>query len=302
MITGTLFNIQKFSIHDGPGIRTTLFFKGCPMRCAWCHNPESFSLKPELLHNKEKCTLCGECAKNCVDGSITIKDNKLNINNQIFSGDENIIDECVNNALTIAGKIYTIEDALEEALKDKIFYEESGGGVTLSGGECLTQINFVEELLKRLKAGNIHTTIDTCGYVPTDYFKRIAPYTDLFLYDIKLIDRKAHKNFTGVDNSLIIENLKYLGSLKANIFLRLPIIIGVNATEEHIKNIITLLEENNINVEQVNLLPYHSIAAGKYDKLNLPYNKNAFSVPTSEELNKYKSILEEKNYSVIIGG
>ncbi|MBN2897497.1 MAG: glycyl-radical enzyme activating protein, partial [Clostridia bacterium] len=143
MLTATIFNIQKFSVHDGPGIRTTFFFKGCPLRCAWCHNPESLSPKPELLRNKEKCVGCGECARHCKDGAITLSDGDIHIDNTKFQGDESILDECIYNALSIAGKEYSVENALSEALKDVVFYEQSGGGVTLSGGECLMQIDFV---------------------------------------------------------------------------------------------------------------------------------------------------------------
>lgn len=148
MLTATLFNIQKFSVHDGPGIRTTFFFKGCPLRCAWCHNPESLAVKPELLRHKEKCTLCGECVIHCKDGSITMKDGDIHIDNKLFDGSEDILDECLKNALSIAGRPYTLEEVMKEALKDEVFYQESAGGVTLSGGECMMQIDFVEAFLK----------------------------------------------------------------------------------------------------------------------------------------------------------
>lgn len=300
MLTATLFNIQKFSVHDGPGIRTTFFFKGCPLRCAWCHNPESLAVKPELLHNKEKCTRCGACAKNCRDGSIQMVNGAIQIDNRLFDGDEEILDECLQNALSIAGRSYSLEDVTKIALKDQVFYDESGGGVTLSGGECLMQIDFVEAFLKRLKEKGIHTTVDTCGHVPTTSMARIAPYTDLFLYDLKHTDIEDHKVFTNVDNRLIINNLKYLSQVGANIFLRLPIIIGFNATNQHIEKVIELLED--IEVAQINLLPYHAIGQGKYDRLNLAYDINAFAVPSDEQLNKFKSIFTSKNLKVIIGG
>lgn len=300
MLTATLFNIQKFSVHDGPGIRTTFFFKGCPLRCAWCHNPESLAVKPELLHNKEKCTGCSECADNCKDGSITMKDGKISINNKLFDGNEDILDECLQNALAIAGTTYTLEQAMKEALKDQVFYEESGGGVTLSGGECLMQIDFVEAFLKRLKEKKIHTTVDTCGHVPQEHFERILPYVDLFLYDVKHTDIEGHKEFTNVNNELIINNLRYLSNQGANIFLRLPIIVGVNATNEHIHQIVDLLD--TVKVNQINLLPYHSIGQGKYDRLNIAYDKEAFAAPSDEQLNKFKSIFTSKKLSVMIGG
>lgn len=300
MLTATLFNIQKFSVHDGPGIRTTFFFKGCPLRCAWCHNPESLSVKPELLRHKEKCMLCGECATHCKDGSISIKNGDIHIDNNLFDGSEDILDNCIKNALSIAGKSYTLDQVLKEALKDEIFYKESGGGVTLSGGECLMQIDFVEAFLKRLKDRKIHTTIDTCGHVPQSYFERILPFSDLFLYDLKHTDIRTHKKFTGVDNQLIIDNLKYLSHKGATIFLRLPIIVGVNGHNQYIQQVIKLLE--NISVDQINLLPYHSIGEGKYERLNLAYDKAAFGPPSDEQLNQFKSIFTSKKFNVVIGG
>lgn len=300
MLTATLFNIQKFSVHDGPGIRTTFFFKGCPMRCAWCHNPESLAVKAELLLNREKCTRCGDCASNCKDGSITMVGGEVVINNKLFDGNDDILDECLQNALSIAGTTYTLDQAVKEALKDQVFYEESGGGVTLSGGECLMQIDFVEAFLKRLKEKNIHTTIDTCGHVPTEYFERILPYVDLFLYDLKHTDIEGHKEFTNVDNQLILTNLKFLSQQGAPLHLRLPIIVGVNATNTHIEQVATLL--NDIKVTQINLLPYHSIGQGKYDRLNLAYDKEAFAAPSDEQLNKFKALFISKNLSVVIGG
>ena len=300
MLTASIFNIQKFSVHDGPGIRTTFFFKGCPLRCAWCHNPESLSTKAELLHNKEKCSQCGACVQNCKDGSITMVDGDIHIDNTKFQGDEDILDECQQNALSIAGKHYTLDQALKEALKDQVFYEESGGGVTLSGGECLMQIDFVEAFLKRLKDQRIHTTIDTCGHVPQDYLERILPYVDLFLYDLKHTDIEGHKTFTNVDNQLILDNLQYLSDQRARVFLRLPIIVGVNATNEHIHQTMAILK--NIKVEQINLLPYHSIGEGKYDRLGLEYAKEAFQVPSNDLLNSFKTLFASKNISVEIGG
>ena len=300
MLTATLFNIQKFSVHDGPGIRTTFFFKGCPMRCAWCHNPESLAVKPELLLNKEKCNRCGECVSNCKDKSITMVNGNINVDNKLFNGDDDILDDCLQNALSIAGKSYTVDQVVNEAIKDQVFYEESGGGVTLSGGECLMQIDFVEAFLKRLKEKNIHTTIDTCGHVPTEYFERILPYVDLFLYDLKHTDIEDHKEFTNVDNQLILVNLKFLSQQNTSLHLRLPIIVGVNATNFHIEQVISLLDE--INVKQINLLPYHSIGQGKYDRLNLAYDKEAFTAPSDEQLNKFKALFASKNLSVVIGG
>ena len=300
MLQATIFNIQKFSVHDGPGIRTTFFFKGCPLRCAWCHNPESLSFKPELMHNREKCTQCGACVQFCNDGSITMSDDGIHIDNSKFHGDESILDECIYNALSIVGKRYSVEDAVNIALKDVVFYEQSGGGVTLSGGECLSQIDFVEAFVKQLKAHHIHVTIDTCGHVPYAHIKRVLPYVDLFLYDLKHIDENHHKSFTSVGNQHIIENLKKLSKENTRIFLRIPIIVGVNATHAHMKNVASLIE--TISVEKINLLPYHAIGEGKYKRLGMTYDKTAFQVPSTQLLEEFKIIFASKKLSVEIGG
>lgn len=300
MLKATIFNIQKFSVHDGPGIRTTFFFKGCPMRCAWCHNPESLAVKAELLHNKEKCVQCGACAKCSEDGAISMSKGQVHINNSLFNGNDDCLDNCLHGALTIAGKDYSIEEALKEALKDQVFYDQSSGGVTLSGGECLMQIDFVEAFLKQLKSKGIHTTIDTCGHVPEESFKRILPYVDLFLYDLKHTNIEDHKKYTAVDNRLILSNLAFLSSQGAHVHLRLPIIVGVNATNQHLKDVIQHI--SSLNIEQVNLLPYHAIGEGKYNRLNLDFDKGAFAPPSNKELNAFKELFETINLSVVIGG
>jgi pyruvate formate lyase activating enzyme len=198
IMKASIFNIQKFSIHDGPGIRTTVFFKGCPLQCIWCHNPESQNSGKEILYDKNKCTLCGSCIKICQNNAIEIKDNDLEMNMDkcTFCGDCTV--SCINSARQIAGKEYTMDEVMKEVLKDRVFYKNSKGGVTLSGGEPLIYAAFVEELLMKLKKENIHTAVDTCGAVDFKVLERISEYTDLFLYDIKSTDEEKHILYTGV--------------------------------------------------------------------------------------------------------
>lgn len=295
----SIFNIQKFSIHDGPGIRTTVFFKGCPLQCIWCHNPESQNLGKEILYDKNKCTLCGSCIKICQNNAIELKDNDLEINMDkcTFCGDCTVC--CINSAKQIAGKEYTVDEVMKEVLKDRVFYKNSKGGVTLSGGEPLIYAAFVEELLMELKKENIHTAVDTCGAVDFKVLERISEYTDLFLYDIKSTDEEKHILYTGVSNKNIINNLINLSKIHNNINLRLPIIEGINADENHIFEILKLIK--NTNIKKINLLPYHDIAMHKYEKLGRKYYEY-MKRPADEKLKRYIDIIEKEGYRVKIGG
>lgn len=286
-MTGTIFNIQKFSIHDGPGIRTTVFFKGCPLRCLWCHNPESQNPAPEMLVDPDKCTHCGACRAVCPSPEKCI-----------FCG--KCVVACVNGAREIAGRKYTVDEVVEIVMQDEVFYRQSGGGATLSGGEPLTQIDFAEELLRRLKENEIHTAVDTCGAVPFSALERAARYADLFLYDIKLMDDEKHKRFTGASNRLILENLRRLAAIRAHIHVRMPIIEGVNADMGHIEKTIEFL--NGLEIEQVSLLPYHDFASGKYKKLGRVYEGEKMAVPADERMEQFRLAFERAGYRAGIGG
>lgn len=328
MNSAVIFNIQRFSLHDGPGIRTTVFFKGCPLKCQWCHNPEGLNNKIEFLHNKDKCSLCGECVKRCPKSAICIIDEAVTTDMSKCNLCSECSYYCANGLREIAGKQYSVDELMQIILKDRIFFEESGGGVTLSGGEPVMQIDSIEELLKRLKLENIHTAVDTSGIMPFEYYERIYKYTDLFLYDIKLVDEDKHKFFTGCSNDVIIDNLKKLSvlysnadvesSLKSNltdkdksnlcnstdtyrgINIRLPIIEGVNEDDEHIDKVIELI--SGLGIKNINLLPYHNISGHKYKNLNMKYEGNEMNVPSDEKMSGFKNKLEGKGYIVKIGG
>lgn len=299
MNKANIFNIQKFSVHDGPGIRTTVFFKGCPLKCLWCHNPESQNINTQILYDRDKCVLCGTCEKICPKGVIKIENNHLTTDESCDCCGKCVI-YCIQGARQIAGKEYTVDDVLKEVLKDRVFYEKSSGGVTLSGGEPLIHIDFVEELLKKLKDNNIHTAVDTCGAVSFENLKRAARYTDVFLYDIKLMDDEKHTEFIGMSNKLILDNLKKLSLIHKNINIRMPIIEGVNGDEEHIIKTIDFIE--GLNISKVNLLPYHDIAKHKYKKLGKVYEDDRMSKPSDEKMQKFKEMFENKGYKVKIGG
>ena len=242
-----IFDIQHASVVDGPGLRTTVFFKGCNMKCKWCHNPESQAYEKQVMFHKEKCTGCGRC-KN------------------ISHSDINFI--CFNDAREVCGKEYSADEVLENVVSDKAFYDNSGGGVTFSGGECMLQIDFLAEILKKCRENGINTAVDTAGNVPWDYFEKILPYTDLFLYDIKAYDNALHIAGTGVSNKKILENLVKLAP-KSDIIIRIPIIGGYNDNAEEMKQIAEYLKP--LHISKAELLPYHGMAKNKYEALNMKF-------------------------------
>lgn len=300
MSKGMIFNIQKFCIHDGPGIRTTVFFKGCPLKCMWCHNPESQEFHKELMIDKEKCTNCGKCIKGCSSGVISINQNHVENDLDKCVYCENCIDLCVNNVRQIIGKEYTINELMKEIKKDTIFYENSGGGVTFSGGEAISQIDFVEDLAEGCKYENIPVALDTSGYAPFSYFERIKDYVDLFLYDIKLIDEDLHKKYTGVSNKLILENLKRLSDIGANINLRIPLIEGINTSDDFVISVLNVIRK--CNILSINLLPYHDTGKDKYARLNRSYNNESMKKPSDERMCEIENMFRSNGYKVKIGG
>lgn len=226
---GTIFEIKHFAVHDGPGIRTTVFLKGCPLKCLWCHNPEGISTKKQLEFIRHKCTNCGRCAAVC-----PTKAHALNAEHQhIFDRKKCIncdkcVSACFSGALSLYGKEVTTDEVMRDLLSDKDFYESGNGGITLSGGECLMQAAFCAELLQKCKQNGLHTAVDTCGMVPRAALDSVIPYTDLFLYDIKVIDEDVHKACTGQSNKLILENLSYLNEKKKAVEIRIPFVPHYN--------------------------------------------------------------------------
>ncbi|MGL4365567.1 MAG: trans-4-hydroxy-L-proline dehydratase activase [Cetobacterium sp.] len=298
-----VINIQKYSLHDGDGIRTTIFFKGCLLNCWWCHNPESQRYTPELLFNYERCKGCKECEKICPEHVIKVEKNIAKTERESCILCETCLDYCVNEAREIVGKQYPVEELLKEIDKDKMFYEESGGGVSLSGGEIMTQdIGYLVELLKKMKKRGYHVTVDTCGYAPQKNYEALIDYVDTFLYDIKTMDNEVHEKYMGKGNELILSNLKYLSECGKNIYIRIPLIGGVNSSQESIRKIVKFLKEN-IQVKKINLLPYHKAGTNKYEKLDLSYLGEDFVTPSQEELEKYLDIFRKNGFSdVKIGG
>lgn len=282
-IAGFIFNIQKFCVNDGPGIRTTVFLKGCPLHCRWCHNPESQSSAPEILFYADKCRLCGKCAAVCPNHCHAFDGGVHTFDRTHCSG----CFACAAigcGALEQAGKEMTADEVMEEVLKDRIFYENSGGGVTLSGGEPLYQFAFSLELLKAAKEAGLHTAMETCGFTSSRNIRTIAGYTDLFLFDCKETDPDLHRRFTGVDNRLIMENMALLDMLKKEIILRCPIIPGSNDREGHLKGIAAVANRFD-SISRIELEPYHAMGEGKYRSLGL--ESHSFYIPGEREKEKW---------------
>ena len=262
---GIIFNIQKFCIHDGDGIRTCVFLKGCPLRCIWCHNPESFDKSPALSFNKQKCTLCGSCLALC--SARHMQNGELKIDRKKCFVCGKCEEVCLNSANEIIGKEITASEVITEVLKDKIFYDTSGGGLTVTGGEPSYQADFTLELLTLAKDSGISFAIETCGIGSRDFYKKAADLGTSFLYDIKCIDPERHRKFTGTDNNHIMSNLEYLMSRGADIIIRLPLIPDCNDTDEDIAMLSAFLNKNKGRYRYAEIMPYHSLGTGKSEKL-----------------------------------
>ncbi len=293
MVSGTVFNIQKFSINDGPGIRTTVFLKGCPLNCLWCHNPESKSTKTELFYNFEKCVGCARCAKVCANGCHIFKEDMHIYNREECITCGKCAEACYVEALETVGETKTVDEVITEVLKDKDFYDNSGGGITVSGGEPMLQFEFTFELLKAAKENGLHTCIETCGFAKKENLIKIAPLVDIFLFDYKETNSKKHKEFTGVPNESIIENLKMIDSMGCKTILRCPIIPTLNDTEEHLSGIADIANELK-NIIEINVEPYHPLGSSKAMFLSKEYPLNELTFPSNETVEEWINKISSK--------
>lgn len=289
-----VIEIKRFAVHDGDGIRTTVFLKGCPLKCVWCHNPESIDFYPQLAFYKNKCVSCGMCVPACPVGAHTIVEGQhlLDRTRCVACGKcENV---CFNGALALQGKEMTVDEIVPILLKDKDFYDASGGGVTLSGGECLAHPDFCAELLREVKKYGIHTAVDTCGFVSKAALDKVIPYTDIFLYDLKAFDEDVHIACTGQSNRVILENLQYLDDRGVKTEIRIPFIPGKNNDQiEKISQFLSTLRY----ITMVRVLPYHNYAGSKYTALDME-NTLPELLPSEEQMQVAKSVIASKNLRV----
>jgi pyruvate formate lyase activating enzyme len=296
---GLVFLIQRYSVQDGPGLRTTIFMKGCPLRCQWCQNPESLAPYPELISHDTKCMLLGKCVEACPMAAITIdKREGRKIDRARCNLCFQCVDACPTKALSRVGEYMTIEQVMAEIERDEVFYHRSGGGVTISGGEPLLQWKFVYRLLKACKQRHLHTALDTCGYARWSILSKVLEYVDLVLYDIKHIAPKSHKEVTGKSNRLILNNIRMI-SPHVKVWLRVPVIPGINDSEENLTKLSELGRE--IGVEKVSLLPYHKLAEEKYRQLGKRYTMAHLEPPGQERLQQIQRVIESFGLKVTIG-
>ena len=298
---GLIFNIQRYSVHDGPGIRTTVFMKGCPLRCLWCSNPESQSRDNEVIHRDSLCNSCERCIEVCEPQAITLVDGGVRINRDSCTVCGKCVEVCYTGALAFAAQYMSIEEVLEEVEKDALFYRNSNGGVTIGGGEPLAQADFVSGLLKACHDKGLHTALDTCGYASTQRLERVLREVDLVLYDLKHMDPLRHRETTGVSNNLILRNAKTIARLEIPMVISILIIPTISDTVDNLRataDFITKLR----GVKEIRLLPYHRAGLGKYRNLDRAYCLEGIEAPQEEDLHRAKEIIESYGLECQIGG
>jgi pyruvate formate lyase activating enzyme len=297
---GMIFSIQRFSIQDGPGIRTTVFMKGCPLQCKWCSNPESQSPHPEIMVRRQKCQACGRCVESCESGAINLVDGASHIDRSVCVRCMSCADACPTGTLEIVGKRMSLEEVIEESSRDELFYQNSGGGVTLSGGEPLYQPEFTYHLLKGCKERGLSTALDTCGYAPWENLESALQFTDLILFDLKHLDTEMHLEGTGVRNELIRDNLKriVLGG-KTRVWIRIPVITGYNDSEQYMMDLAVSIRD--MPVEKISLLGYHEWGKSKYASIGREYPLDGTAAVDEERLDRLRGIMASEGLSVTIG-
>jgi pyruvate formate lyase activating enzyme len=280
---GLIFDIRRYSVNDGPGIRTTVFLKGCPLSCAWCHNPEGRSGQVELMVRAGRCIRCMSCEYLCPKSALTLTDRGPSVDRALCDVCGECVEDCYSGTLELAGRLVDACEVVEQVGRDQLFFEQSQGGVTFSGGEPLRQVDFLRELLTGCKQQGIHTTVDTCGYASWEAFEPVLALTDLFLYDFKLADSVLHKQYTGVSTELILANLQKLSALGKRIWVRIPVVPGINDTTTSIQAAGEFLSSLP-SLELVELLPYHGSAVAKYEGLGLDYELSNIQSPSPEHM------------------
>lgn len=301
MTRGIVFDIKRFSIHDGPGIRTTVFFKGCPLRCWWCHNPESQVHEPEMMFHGNRCVGCGACVDVCPQGAISLQGDVAATDAEKCVLCGTCAEVCYADAREIVGREMTAEDVAAEIERDVPFYDESGGGATISGGEPLLQVGFLRAVLRACKEREIHTALDTCGFAPWEALESVRGLVDLFLYDLKLMDDARHRAFTGASNEPILGNLRALAERGHAIALRVPLVPGINDDEENIRRI-AVFAAALPRLQRVDVLPYHRAGTDKYSRMHRAYRLPEARPPSQEKIAQITEILHEFDLQARVGG
>lgn len=293
-VTGTIFNVQHYCIHDGPGIRTNVFVKGCPLRCLWCANPESQKGMPQLLYRADKCVGCGACAAVCPQGAVTVTDGKAHTDRTRCTGCGACVEPCPTDAREIMGRTATAGEVFDEVNGDALFYGNDGG-VTITGGEALAHPKFTHAVLSLCREAGLNTAVETCGYAPWDVMKPILSLCDVVLYDQKQMDPEKHKAYTGVSNELILENLRRISDeLDCDIWVRVPTIPGYNDDPENIAAVADFVKAYVPKCSQIHLLPYHNMGESKSEQLESDPNGFASHIPTDAEMEALRDIVRAR--------
>jgi len=299
---GLVFDIQRYCIHDGPGVRTTVFLKGCPMRCNWCCNPESISYKPELMIFETMCMGCRQCVEVCPHQALSMEGEKLEVDRSKCDCCGKCSEACPTQSIQIRGFYKNISEVIEEVERDYTFYRNSGGGVTLSGGEPAAQPQFASKLLSELQILGIHTAIETNGYAAWSLFEPIVQKSDLVLFDLKHMNAELHKKYTGLSNQTVLRNLKKVSQLGKTIILRIPVIPGINDSITNMVDVANLIKGMRGGIQQVDLLPYHRLGVLKYQRLGKDYRFNGVESPTPERMEEIAGLFQAYDLRVTIGG
>jgi len=293
-VTGRVFNVQRYSLHDGPGIRTTVFLKGCPARCLWCHNPESQAFGPEVIRVETRCASCGTCATVCPHGAPPPGSGRCTACGAC-------VEACPTGARELAGRETTADEVMAEVARDRIFFQDSGGGVTFSGGEPLAQIEFLRALLQAARGHGLHTAVDTCGFAPREDLLSLVPLVDLFLFDVKLLDDARHRELTGLPTGPILDNLRALVQAHPSVWVRVPIIPGHTDGEADVAALAALVAEL-VSVRHVSLLPFHATGGAKARRLGRPAPLESLAHPPPERMEALAGLFRARGLAVSIGG
>jgi pyruvate formate lyase activating enzyme len=289
---GIIFNIQRYSLDDGPGMRTTVFVKGCPLSCLWCSNPESQDSQPMVTYRYTSCKGCGTCVKTCPKNAVTLDGDGVHIDRTVCDRCGECVKGCVYDALRLTGEVVTVEKLMKTIKRDKVYYQTSGGGVTCSGGEILMQPDFVAEIFRQCHAEGIHTCADTCGYGPEEAMRKILEHSDLVYFDIKHMNADRHREYTGVDNEIILKNLSIALASGVSVVIRVPLIPEHNDSEENLRAMAGYVSKLGSGIDHVCILPYHNYGANKYRMIDKTYPLEGLRKLTPEEEERAKNIIE----------
>lgn len=302
MQSGMIFDIKRYSINDGPGIRVTVFLKGCPLHCDWCHNPESISTKVEKMYNRDKCIGCNSCVEVCPENACTMTPEGIVTDRDLCTGCGKCADICPTLATEMSGRIASVEEVMQVVEKERVFFDQSEGGVTISGGEPMLQPEFLIALLDELGSRNIHRAVDTTGFTKTELLLEVAKRTDLFLFDLKAMDPDVHKRWTGVDNRIIHENLVALANSGADINIRIPLVHGVNSDRRNIEQTAAFVASLKGDKKKISLLPFHNIMVAKHLKLGSEFDNSQMTEPSEQEIQEVIDLFAAHSLDASVGG